>query len=158
MKKMTSQRRLDIVSLCLALLLALTAFPSCSSPESVETYVPVSKTDSAGRLAFVADMSDTISTYDFSIFARIDCSGRRFETIRSFPLKIDMVSPSGKEYTETVYVPVSSFEAGNMSVHDFCETYRSDSRPSECGKWEIYITPPPVDGLRGMGLIMKINR
>ncbi|MGN1220200.1 MAG: hypothetical protein ACI4TU_04600 [Candidatus Cryptobacteroides sp.] len=155
---MTSQRRLDIVSLSLALLLALATLLSCSSPESVEIYVPVSKADGAGRLAFVADMSDTMSTYDFSIYARIDCSGRRFENIRSFPLKIDMVSPSGKEYTETVYVPVSSFEDRNMSVHDFCETYRSASRPSEYGEWDIYITPPSIDGLRGMGLIMKINR
>lgn len=128
---------------------------SCSSPEAVEQFVSVSDVDAAGRLGFELNMSDTSATYDLSFFTRVDSPDRKFGQLTEFPLRVYFVSPAGKVFSETVYLPLELFEGTDSFVHDICVDYRSDIVPYEYGIWNLYVIPPAVDGLRGIGVILN---
>lgn len=140
-----------------ALLSSALILSGCSSPDTVVSYVHVSKADSLGRLEFALVFPDTTSDYDISFYSRLDCSAREFSALTEFPVGIELLSPSGKEYSETVYVPLDSFGGQGGSVHDFSVPYRKGAVPVEGGEWKMYLTLPDISGLHGMGVILKHN-
>ncbi|MGM9786928.1 MAG: hypothetical protein ACI3ZS_08850 [Candidatus Cryptobacteroides sp.] len=129
----------------------------CSSLDKDVLYVPVTKADSLGRLQFILEMSDTTANYDISLYSRIDCRAKEFSKLAEFPVGIDLISPSGKAYSETVYVPLDSFGGQGGSVHDFSVQYRTGAVPVEAGEWKMYLSLPDISGLHGMGVILKHN-
>ncbi|MGM9735098.1 MAG: hypothetical protein ACI3ZL_01670 [Candidatus Cryptobacteroides sp.] len=141
----------------LAVLSAATILGGCSSVDTVVSYVPVSKADSLGRLQVGLDLSDTTASYDISLYSRLDCSVKDFSRLKEFPVGIEFVSPSGNIYSETVYVPLDSFEINDGTVHDFCAPYRTGAVPVEGGEWTMYLSLPDIPGLYGMGVILKTN-
>lgn len=129
----------------------------CSSADVVVSYVPVNKADSLGRLQVGLEFPDTVASYDISLYSRLDCTAKEFSKLKEFPVGIELVSPSGKIYGETVYVPLDEFGGPDGAVHDFSVPYRTGVVPVEGGEWKMYITLPDISGLHGMGVILKHN-
>jgi len=85
-------------------------------------------------------MSDSLSTYDLSFFS-VPLGD---DMPKCFPMKIYFTSPSGREYTETVFYDASGDE---LKVQ-----YRIGLKPVEWGVWEMDVKTQ-VEGLDGLGLI-----
>lgn len=130
---------------------------SCSGPSSEEQFVKFG--DRAdGRYVFSADMSDSLSVYDMSLYTRIDCSRREFASEGDIRTEILLVSPSGKEYGETVYLCRSAFTTSDSLSWEFMQDYRSGIHPSEFGIWTVSVRIPEdesIPGFRGLGLILS---
>lgn len=127
---------------CLAALALFLAPCSCIRPSSFETFIPASKAQ-AGVYVFDFEMADTLSTYDYYFYTRVD--GPQLD---SLPLKVMWLAPSGESFTETVYMDPASVK----------ELYRSGVRPGEAGGWRICVRPLGVgNGFRGLGLVCKDN-
>ena len=125
-----------------ALALMAASVLCCVRPSSFESFVPVHKA-SDGVYVFDFEMSDTLSTYDFEFFTRID--GERPD---SLPLRVMWLAPSGKSFSETVY----------MNPGLDVEKYRSGVAPAEQGRWRICVRPAVESpGFRGLGLVCKTN-
>lgn len=130
----------------------------CSSPDTVVSYIPVSKADASGRLETELDFSDSTVRYDISLYSRVDCTAKDFGRLEAFPVWIEFVSPSGVAYTETVYIPLDEFERSEGAVHDFSVPYRKGLVPVEAGIWKMYVSLPEIAGLHGIGVILKHNQ
>ena len=127
---------------CLVALALCLAPSGCVKPASSEKFIPAAKAQ-AGIYVFDFEMADTLSTYDFYFYTRVD--GPQLD---SLPLKVMWVAPSGESFTETVY----------MDPTAVMEPYRSGVRPAEAGDWRICVRPVGVSGgFRGLGLVCKDN-
>lgn len=115
---------------------------SCAKPDTVEKFIPASKAQN-GVFVFDFEMADTLSTYDFSFYTRID--GPQLD---SLPLKVMWLSPDGKSFSETVY----------MNPASGVEPYRSGVTPVIPGQWRICVRPAVESkGFRGLGFVCKEN-
>lgn len=122
-----------------ALLLAGSA---CVRPDTMEMFVSSSKAED-GVYIFDFELPDTLATYDFSFFVRVD--GPQLD---SLPLKVMWLDPAGESFTETVY----------MDPGKEVELYRKDVVPVRAGDWRICVRPSVTsEGFRGLGLICKEN-
>ena len=137
------------------LLVAAVLCAACSEPSGRENFVPRDSVGEDGRYCFSAVMTDTLASYSLRLYTRTDCSDREFAAMRDMGMDVLAVAPSGKEYSERVYIPKSSFRSGRFPAHDCDVPYRTGFRPAESGIWKIYLKPVPETepaGLRGMGL------
>lgn len=100
-----------------------------------------------GPYRFIVDMSDTTAVYDFDFYTRVDT--HKADLPAQTAIQACWMSPSGAEFTETVYLPVAS---------EVYAPYRAGMRPSEPGVWLLTVTfPSPPKGLTGLGLVSRKN-
>lgn len=131
---------------------------SCSAPSSYEEFIRADAADSLGRFCFTLDMSDSLSSYDVSLYMRLDASDEKFETLPSVRVDASWLSPSGVVSDETVYIPKGSFVNHVGYARDCKVLYRSGIVPPESGKWTLMLSLPSVaecSGFRGIGVILK---
>ena len=130
-------------AIALIVALALCFAPvSCVKPSSFEEFIPSYKA-SDGVYVFKFEMEDTLSTYDFEFYTRVD--GPQLD---SLPLKVMWLAPSGESFSETVYMDPSLL----------VEPYRTGVQPSQAGVWRICVRPGTSSGaFRGLGLICREN-
>ena len=137
-------------------LMMLSAAVCCSAPAGRETFVKQSVRDSGGRYVFSIDLGDSISVHTLEFYTMIDASDRDFDAMPAMiPLRIEAVSPSGEEYSETVGLPRDSYVRKTPFSVQYGSVYREGFVPSEYGMWTLSVKVLGEDsfpGLRGMGL------
>lgn len=117
----------------------------CGLPDSAEYYVTAGNAE-AGVYPFNLDMADSTASYDVFFYTRVD-GGRG----GGLCLDVKWTSPSGKTFSETVYM--NSGDSKGIK-----ECYRSGLEPVEPGVWKLEIKPAgSLPGLRGMGVICNRN-
>lgn len=135
---------MKIARLFIAIALAALA-ASCSMPLSEETFVRRNQAVD-GTYEFAVDMSYGEYSYDISFYTVMDGKG-----ISRLPLKINLISPGGKEFTETV-----SMDVGNPKGD--LQLYRSSLVPIEYGIWTLKITPlQEISKMRGLGVVREMK-
>lgn len=132
---------------------AVAALAACSEPASFEEFVRADMAEN-GVYEFVLDLSDSLSTYDISLFTKVDAPVMgRIRSSSSIGLEVawkeaGAISPA---LSETVYLPY-----GDKGVS--ASLYRSGVKPSSPGSWSVLVRPvDPPAGLRGIGIICKRN-
>ncbi len=140
--------RAAINSLCVILTVLLF---SCSRPQSYETFVKAADAP-GGVYSYQLDLSDSLASYDISFYSRVDRNSlnvrNEYPQIR---LEVTWVSPSGQNFSETVYM------RGSNSAGDI-QKYRSGVVPRESGEWTLKVKAFPGEGkFRGLGVICRRN-
>ena len=123
------------------LLLALCAV-ACHRPASEESFVRTSERDEALRYAYVLDLSDSLVTYDVSLYASFDCSRRRFASFPGMSLRMMWEAPDGPLFEEKVWLSPEDVTDRSAFSHHLMTVYRSDLEPQRYGRWRLYITAP----------------
>ena len=142
-----------MIGRALPYIVALVMVAACSEPAQMEYFCSSDDRDSLGRFCYSLDMSDSLSTYDISFYTRIDCSPKDFDALNDVRVDVELVSPAGLSYVETVYLPVESFSSRKRCTYDSIADYRKGLTPVEWGVWQMYLSLPEIQGLRGMGVI-----
>lgn len=142
-----------MIGRALPYIVALVMVAACSEPAQMEYFCSSDDRDSLGRFCYSLDMSDSLSTYDIAFYTRIDCSPKDFDALNDLRVDVELVSPAGLSYVETVYLPVASFSSRKRSTYDSIADYRTGLTPVEWGVWQMYLSLPEIQGLRGMGVI-----
>lgn len=139
------KRRVSLLAVVLPLLF------SCTPPSSTEEFIKVSEARN-GIYSFKLDLSDSLSVYDLSFYTRVDRNS--LETKGENPrirLVATWISPSGKTFTETVYMPAGDAEG-------IIRKYRTGVQPKEFGEWTLNVKAFSQEkGFRGLGLICDRN-
>lgn len=151
--KLPSYRKLAVPILCI---MAVCCIAGCTEPAGYEIFIRQGDTAGTGRYDFRLDMSDSLSAYDIAFFTRTDN-----DSLFSVPLDIRLISPSGKEYRESVYIPASGFRARSGFSAEYRGDYRTGAVPAEYGIWMLQVTIPGQDrlhGLRGLGLSVRKDK
>lgn len=131
------------------------ALASCSMSIVSEDFRSRSERDTSGRYCFELDMSDSLASYDISFYTRIDCGAKLFAALPDIPVNVELVSPSGYSFTESVFLAKSSFDIGRPGSFDILTDYRVGCVPLEYGCWKMFLALPDIRGLRGLGVILK---
>ncbi|MGN1211856.1 MAG: hypothetical protein ACI4TM_09225 [Candidatus Cryptobacteroides sp.] len=137
----------------LCLMAAAFILSCCAAPSSTETFIRASGKDADGRYVFCVDMTDSLVTYDFTLFLRADCTDREFAQISDYQIIVSAEAPSGKVYSEQITVPKGV--SGNSYARDVLYNYMTGVSPVEYGIWKFYLKFPQEDslpGFRGAGL------
>lgn len=142
-----------MIGRALPYIVALVMVAACSEPAQMEYFCSSDDRDSLGRFCYSLDMSDSLSTYDIAFYTRIDCSPKDFDALNDVRVDVELVSPAGLSYVETVYLPVASFSSRKRCTYDSIADYRTGLTPVEWGVWQMYLSLPEIQGLRGMGVI-----
>ena len=124
---------------------AIFSAAACRQPDTQDIFVSASEAvDGVYHYGF--ELKDSLSTYDFSFYAR-----SVHEKISNLELRVQWISPSGEAMRETVYMRQVS-RVGDR------ELYRSGVVPKEYGAWRITVRPIDENGeLTGLGIICKNN-
>ena len=97
-----------------------------------------------GVYVFDLELEDSVTVYDFWFYSRTVS-----RSISSLPLNVQWLSPSGRRFSETVYM--KSVDADGEK-----ELYRSGVVLSEAGLWRLSVRPVGVDDeFCGLGVICK---
>ena len=127
------------------LLITAIVLSCCSGTAFSDWFIPSGEAvDNVYDFSF--QMADSLSTYDFSFYTRVD--GTWDSSIR-----LDAVwhSPDGGQFSETVYLRPESKNEGIQS-------YRSGVQPSVPGDWRLTVLVPDApEGFLGLGLICEGN-
>lgn len=142
-----------MIGKALPYIVAMVMVAACSEPAQMEYFCSSDDRDSLGRFCYSLDMSDSLSTYDIAFYTRIDCSPKDFDALDDVRVDVELVSPAGLSYVETVYLPVASFSSRKRCTYDSIADYRKGLTPVEWGVWQMYLSLPEIQGLRGMGVI-----
>lgn len=142
-----------MIGRALPYIIALVMVAACSEPAQMEYFCSSDDRDSLGRFCYSLDMSDSLSTYDIAFYTRIDCSPKVFDALDDIRVDVELVSPAGLSYVETVYLPVASFSSRKRCTYDSVVDYRKGLTPVGWGVWQMYLSLPEIQGLRGMGVI-----
>lgn len=144
-----------IVRPTLLAIAAVVALASCSIPYISNEFQTPSQRDTLGRYTYVLDMSDTLSSFDISIYTRIDCGVLSFDQLKDVPILVTLQSPSGDSFSEYAYIPRSAFNTDRRGSYDAVVDYRLDCIPIEYGLWQMYLATPKMSGHRGFGVILR---
>jgi len=124
---------------------------SCHQPKYVDTFMRVDERRSDGAYVFDLDFSDTTRTYDLHLYTRADAHPRDIRLIDRITLRVQLVSPSGKGFAESVLLPLS--HRYSIFSKECIQPYRTGCVPSEWGHWQLCITPADDKAmLNGIGL------
>lgn len=137
-----------VTFLCVLALLAA----ACSEPASFEEFIRSDMAEN-GVYSFLLDMSDSLSSYDISLYTKVDAPVMgTVSSSSSVGLEISWKEgEAAPALTETVYLPYEG-EGGGASL------YRSGVKPSSPGFWTVQVRPvDPPPGFRGIGMICKRN-
>lgn len=135
----------------LTYLLCLLLAAACREPSSVEQFIAA-----PGPYEFQVEMRDTTVLYDFSFYTRLDGYPSELQEAQELPLRITWISPSGKNYTENVYMPLTG--RSSLFSRQVLQPYRTNVQPVQPGLWTLMVTVPYSDGreiLRGLGLTVS---
>lgn len=133
------------------------AFIACSPTDSViSQFKRVDSRDAYGRFCFVADMSDTASTYAISLLSVFSCTDQRFGTLSSLPVSVACVSPDSVMYEGTFHLVRDSVCDNSYYEKIISISLGSGLVPVKPGLWSLYVKMPE-DSLRkyrleGIGL------
>lgn len=138
-------RRASLLAVVLPLLF------SCAPPSSTEEFIKVSEARN-GIYSFKLDLSDSLSVYDLSFYTRVDRNSLEMKGENPrIRLVATWISPSGKTFTETVYMPAGDAEG-------IIRKYRTGVQPKEFGEWTLNVKAFSQEkGFRGLGLICDRN-
>lgn len=142
-----------MIDRALPYIVALVMAVACSEPAQMEYFCSSDDRDSLGRFCYSLDLSDSLSAYDISFYTRIDCSPKDFNAMNDVRVDVELMSPSGLSFEETVYLPASSFSSRRRCTYDSVVDYRKGLVPVEWGVWQMSLSLPEIQGLRGMGVI-----
>ena len=134
-------------------LVVLCMLASCAHPSVVEDFRPATERDSLGRFCYSLDMTDSAAVYDISFYTRLDCTKKQIKAIGDIKADVELLSPSGVVYGETVYLPIAGFKSDRNGTYDCCVAYRNGLAPVEWGVWTMNLTLEDLSGLRGLGVI-----
>lgn len=131
--------------------------PSCIRPSSVEDFRKITQRDTLGRYAFTVDMSDSLSSYDISFCTRVDGKRKTLRFMGDIQVNALWESPTGRLYSETVYIPKDSYVEATAFSREFLSSYRSGLVPKEHGVWKLFLSLPTdtQSGVLGMGIICR---
>jgi hypothetical protein len=133
------------------LLIATLFVVACNEPVQFEKFIR-SDVAEGGVYTFDVDLADSTCTYDFLLFTRIDGEPEALANAGYLPLFITWSSPSGREATEKVFLPLTEGRNEHYS-RQILTPYRVDFAPFEAGKWQIRILPgTDMGGVTGLGL------
>ena len=143
----------------LTALAGILSLSSCTRPASTEDYLGLSGKGTDGYYHFTVDMSDSLSTYDFWLYSRIDCNHVRLSSLRDFPMEVTWVSPDSTKYREKVYFSVhDSVEGSDFYSNQYRLPYRLGVVPVKNGIWEMMVkidADEHFPGFRGIGLVCE---
>ncbi len=121
------------------------ALSCCSRPAFSDWFIPSSEAVD-NIYDFSCQMADSLGSYDFSFYTRVDGVWDR-------SIRLDAVwhSPDGGQFSETAYLRPESKSEG-------IQPYRSGVEPSAPGDWRLTVLVPDApEGFLGLGLICKEN-
>lgn len=147
--------------LAAAVLLVASLSASCSRPDQIETFVRARHRDANGMYTMKVDMSDSLATYDFTLFTRIDCRPKKFLGLEdSFGVGAVWTSPDSTEYREFFYIPKEKFSDPTAFSKAYKLPYRTGVVPNKPGIWTVsfLVLSDAAEYMNGMGLICNINR
>ena len=132
--------------------LFIVLFTGCKEPMSVERFVK-----GEGPYTFFVDMSDSMATYDFDLYTRVDAPLDTLRKMNALPLMVTWTSPTFHAFREEVYLPLEG--KTSLFSRQVRVPYRAGVQPSEWGQWQVVIRVPNApEGLRGMGLVVSRKR
>lgn len=144
-----------------AVVLVAALLCSCTRPDQTETYVGVRHRNADGMYSMTVDMSDSLASYDFTIFTRLDLRKSRFETLEdSIGVGAEWMAPDSTRYREFFYIPKDSFSSSTSFSKDYFLPYRRGVVPNLPGVWTVsfLVMGEAAEYMNGMGLICKTNR
>lgn len=150
---MQGKRRTSLFAVALVLSL-MPGLSACRQPASMESFIKAGKVDAFGRYCYDLDLSDSSSTYDISLFTRVDGKMAGSDIV----LNIKLVAPDGKVFGEQIMLPAEAAEHNSAQSADYALDYRTDIIPTQYGVWKAYISVPDApEGFRGLGLKLYRN-
>ena len=144
-----------------AVVFMATLLCSCPRPEQTESYVGVRHRNADGMYSMTVDMSDTLASYDFTIFTRLDLRKSKFEQLEdSIGVGAEWVAPDSTRYREFFYIPKDSYTASTSFSKDYFLPYRRGIVPNVPGVWTVsfLVMGDAAQYMNGMGLICKTIR
>lgn len=127
----------------------LTAVTGCREPMSVERFV-----GGEGPYTFFVEMEDTLATYDFDFYTRVDAPRDSLAGRTELPITVTWTSPTFHVFREEVLLPLDG--EGTYFSRQVRAPYRAGVRPEEWGQWTLTVAvKEPLEGLRGMGLVVE---
>lgn len=141
-------------------LLVAAMLSSCSRPVQVETYVGARHRNADGMYSMTVDMSDTLASYDFTIFTRLDLRKSQFEQLDgSIGVGAEWVAPDSTRYREFFYIPKDSYSSSTSFSKDYFLPYRRGVVPNLPGVWTVnfLVMGDAAKYMNGMGLICNID-
>lgn len=134
---------------------------SCSAPDKDYEYKDLNRKgfDTRDTLSYTVSLSDSLSVYDIFLCSRLSPK----LSLEKINLLITAVSPSGKQYCETIEVPVNKTK--NHGLQDIEWHYRTNIIPNEYGDWKLSIlfldgearNNYLLNGIYGLGVYCKKN-
>ena len=127
---------------------------ACSQPVTIEMYAPIGE-------ELVLDMSDSLYTYDISLFTRADFPAFSRRPNYDIPLEVFLTSPSGREFSEEVYFPTAEPLRSTAFSDDYMAPWRTGCEPIEYGKWTLSISIKDSEWknhIYGFGAILEKKR
>ncbi len=131
---------------------------SCAESEYESVFIKTSEKGADNLYTYSVDMQDSTCVYDLSLFTKVDRSEFSSSTIPNIRLDIRLVSPSKREFEETVWILKDNFSFKEENSTDYDLPYRTGLVPVEFGVWDMYVAVPEEDkitGFRGLGLQVK---
>jgi hypothetical protein len=130
-------------------ILMLLLFTGCREPMSVEKFVK-----GEGPYTFFVEMKDSTATYDFDFYTRVDAPRDSLAKVAALPLTVTWTSPTFHVFREEVLLPLDG--EGTYFSRQVRSPYRAGVRPEEWGQWTLTVAvKEPLEGLRGMGLVVE---
>jgi len=83
-------------------------------------------------------MSDT-SSYDIELYALMDCNDHVFSSFAGVRMEMGWVSPSGKSFSEEVWLNRSALSEERYFWKSFRTPYRTGVVPAEDGQWTLSV-------------------
>lgn len=130
----------------------------CVKPSSYEAFVRSCDRGDDGLYRFTLDLSDTLASYDLSIYSRIDCISPLMAGYQDIPMSAWWTSPSGETYKDDFFFPVQDSTVVDFYSTPYVFAFREGFTPVEPGEWKLAFDVSEGEEypqLCGMGIICK---
>ena len=114
---------------------------SCARPESDEHFVKPGGRDAMGRYTFSLAMDDPQYLYDVDVYI-VTSADKRHISPFSEDVLMELQSPSGARYEETVTFSSETQVQKTFFTSTFLYHYRKDLVPVEFGEWTLSMKFP----------------
>lgn len=152
------RRALQTVLVCVCAVLFASG---CVKPSSYEAFVRSSDRGDDGLYRFTLDLSDTMATYDLSIYSRIDCMSPQMSDFEDISMSAWWTSPGGETFREDFFFPVQDSTSSDFYSTPYLFPFREDFKPVEAGEWKLAFDVAEGEGIPqicGMGIICKTKK
>lgn len=138
--------------------MAFLAVVSCSRPPSYETFVLKEDADYGDTYSFNLDFFDSLSTFDLSLYTRMERQAFEAFPADSLDLRVNWISPSDSILTEDILLDLGDPVDSSYFHKDYICSLSERVVPFESGTWRLRImVRNNSDGLRGLGVIFRRN-